>query len=319
MLGSDGPFVLYRKVGTSCNTLFACRSPTRHKCGGFSNKNCDLVGVPVAGDAAEPPAASSRQKNVDAVLAQDQRPLQGSENPRRGPMSGAAKMSIIVPALLVGSTTLFLLTRVMAAKQASARARVARQGKCKLDIHQILFTQSTIADIFRDGRPISDMIDALHSGFLKISDVPKIRVVRKHGQYFTLDHRRLYAFRRGLRDHSSHHHLIDVILESFKDPEIVKEFQLKCTTGNPHDITIEAGWMATWKPFMEEKPLFSKWVASTTKISQGVDIDDQELAASWGVKSRQVYLNLSAVSRSETARFCLRSSSCTAVLLPGPR
>ena len=90
------------------------------------------------------------------------------------------------------------------------------------------------------------------------ADVPRIRVVRKHGQYFTLDHRRLYAFRQALRGRASAGaQSIEVTLETFKDPAIVEEFTRKATTTNPHDIKIEKGWMASWKPFIESPNILS--------------------------------------------------------------
>lgn len=253
------------------------------KCGGYSNRNCELarvdpvtdeapVSIPDAAEVAPtrtPEDATSKKKGVAATG-----------------VSTAAKLAILIPFLAVASTTILLLARITTAKAAVAKAKAAKQTSVKLDIHQVLFTQATIADSFRDGRPVSAMVEALHDGSLRPADVPKIRVVRKHGQYFTLDHRRLYALRKGLRDHSSAHHLIPVTLESFKNLEIVDEFKRKCSTKNPHDITIERGWMATWKPFVQAA-VPPKRVDES--LDADADVDDEMLAKSWGIDKPQIY------------------------------
>ena len=49
---------------------------------------------------------------------------------------------------------------------------------------------------FRDGTSIDDLAEELRSGRIRPHDVPAIRVFERDGKLFTLDNRRLDAFRR---------------------------------------------------------------------------------------------------------------------------
>ena len=49
---------------------------------------------------------------------------------------------------------------------------------------------------FRDWTSIDDLAEELRSGRLRPHDVPAIRVFERDGKLFTLDNRRLEAFRR---------------------------------------------------------------------------------------------------------------------------
>ena len=61
------------------------------------------------------------------------------------------------------------------------------------DVH---FSQSSISYSFRDGTTIDELAQALKSGQVNPQDVPPLRLLEKNGVYFTLDNRRLEAFRR---------------------------------------------------------------------------------------------------------------------------
>ena len=78
--------------------------------------------------------------------------------------------------------------------------------------------------------------------------------MRKHGKYFTLDHRRLYAMREALGDRPKPQRTVSCVRETFADAAIVAEFKRKATTENPRGITLKSTWLADWKPFVEGTP-----------------------------------------------------------------
>src|SRR5437764_838381 len=65
---------------------------------------------------------------------------------------------------------------------------------------RIRFTQRSISFRFRDGRTIGDLADGLKSGTINPESVPPIRLFELNGKYYTLDNRRLEAFRRARVD-----------------------------------------------------------------------------------------------------------------------
>jgi hypothetical protein len=65
-----------------------------------------------------------------------------------------------------------------------------------MDPKRVRFSQGSISFRFRDGRTIADLAEALKSGQVQPEDVPPLRLVEKDGEYYTLDNRRLPAFRR---------------------------------------------------------------------------------------------------------------------------
>src|SRR5437660_115383 len=65
-----------------------------------------------------------------------------------------------------------------------------------MDPHSIRFSQSSISNRFRDGGTIDDLAAGLRSGSIRPEDVPPLRLIEREGCYFTLDNRRLEAFRR---------------------------------------------------------------------------------------------------------------------------
>jgi hypothetical protein len=65
-----------------------------------------------------------------------------------------------------------------------------------MDPNQVRFSQSSISFRFRDGGTIEDLAQGLRTGRIRSSDVPPLRLVERDGLLFTLDNRRLEAFRR---------------------------------------------------------------------------------------------------------------------------
>jgi hypothetical protein len=65
-----------------------------------------------------------------------------------------------------------------------------------MDPYDARFSQASIRRAFRDGRTIDDLAEDLRSGRLTPEDIPPIRLVERDGKLYTLDNRRLEAFRR---------------------------------------------------------------------------------------------------------------------------
>jgi hypothetical protein len=65
-----------------------------------------------------------------------------------------------------------------------------------LDPHEVRFSQDSIREEFQTGGTIEDLADALRSGRVLPETIPPIRVVQRHGLLYSLDNRRLEAFRK---------------------------------------------------------------------------------------------------------------------------
>jgi hypothetical protein len=65
-----------------------------------------------------------------------------------------------------------------------------------LSPQSIRFSQASIKATFQDGTSIDDLAEGLQSGRIRSYDVPAIRIFERDGKLFTLDNRRLEAFRR---------------------------------------------------------------------------------------------------------------------------
>jgi hypothetical protein len=65
-----------------------------------------------------------------------------------------------------------------------------------LNPQSIRFSQASIKATFRDGASLDDLAEELQSGRLRAHDVPAIRIFERDGKLFTLENRRLEAFRR---------------------------------------------------------------------------------------------------------------------------
>jgi hypothetical protein len=68
-----------------------------------------------------------------------------------------------------------------------------------MDVSSILFTQSTVLPKFGDGGSVHSAALGLREGQLKTTDFPCIRVVEVDGKFFSLDNRRLFVFKEGLK------------------------------------------------------------------------------------------------------------------------
>lgn len=60
----------------------------------------------------------------------------------------------------------------------------------------VRFSQSSIKSLFSDGRTIDELAEGLKDGTVEAADIPPIRLMEREGELFTLDNRRLEAFRR---------------------------------------------------------------------------------------------------------------------------
>ena len=65
-----------------------------------------------------------------------------------------------------------------------------------LNPQSIRFSQASIKATFQDGTSIDDLVAKLRDGRIRPQDIPAIRVFVRDGKLFTLDNRRLEAFRR---------------------------------------------------------------------------------------------------------------------------
>jgi len=81
-----------------------------------------------------------------------------------------------------------------ATKEAAAGLQAAEQRF--IDPKTVRFSQDSIKSSFKGGGSIDELTEGLRSGTIKPGDVPAIRVFERDGKLFTLDNRRLEAFRR---------------------------------------------------------------------------------------------------------------------------
>ncbi len=91
----------------------------------------------------------------------------------------------------------------------------------------IRYTQKEMSSYFKDTKkPVSETIEELKSGATKVSDIPTINVVENGGKYYSLDNRRLFAFKEaGVKE-------IPVNVRDLSDPKILEEFLRKFDTKN---------------------------------------------------------------------------------------
>lgn len=76
------------------------------------------------------------------------------------------------------------------------RQRKRLRRSVLVDLDDVRYTQQSINDVFSDGRPVRNMIADLLQDNLWVMEVPVIRVVQDEGVYWSLDNRRLYAFKQ---------------------------------------------------------------------------------------------------------------------------
>ena len=93
---------------------------------------------------------------------------------------------------------------------------------CTENPQNIRYTQDSIAKNFRDGRSVADMISGLKNGSISPNDVPPIRVFEMDGILYSLDNRRLYAFKQASMN--------KIRIRMVNKDEIAKELSDKFTT-----------------------------------------------------------------------------------------
>lgn len=102
-----------------------------------------------------------------------------------------------------------------------------------IDPKRIRTMQDNVGSRFRDGRSLEDTIDGLRRGTIKPEDIPPIRVGEINGEIFTLDHRRLVAFREAG---------IPINYIKASDDELTREASKKMKTiNNGLDVEIRKG------------------------------------------------------------------------------
>lgn len=81
------------------------------------------------------------------------------------------------------------------AKHIQKNAAVTRRSGV-IDPTSVNFTQDSIRSTFKDGGSLQDLVSGLKDGSINPSDIPAIRVFEVDGALFSLDNRRLHAFRK---------------------------------------------------------------------------------------------------------------------------
>lgn len=95
----------------------------------------------------------------------------------------------------------------------------------KVLVHNdIRFTQDSISSRFNENYSVEDMISDLRSGIRTLDDVEPIRVFQQNGKVYSLDNRRLYAFKKAEMKK------IRAIWVDPKNPEIAKLIASHFTT-----------------------------------------------------------------------------------------
>lgn len=82
-----------------------------------------------------------------------------------------------------------------AGKVKSVAIKAAQWLKGYRDPAKIRYSQDSIRTTFRDGRTVKELTEGLKSGKIKPEDIPPIRLVKKDGKWYSLDNRRLKAFK----------------------------------------------------------------------------------------------------------------------------
>ncbi|CAJ1338102.1 unnamed protein product [Effrenium voratum] len=95
-----------------------------------------------------------------------------------------------------------------------------------LPLGQILFSQSTIADNFRNGTKLSETIEKLQNCRKFMYDLPRISVVKHDGRNVSMDNRRLYCLQMAFADNT----LVPVKLFEDVDAYGAEDFSKKATS-----------------------------------------------------------------------------------------
>ncbi len=142
--------------------------------------------------AASTTEATDEVEKTASSGSRDSRPLV-SALPTSSGLSGSAGKQAVRSRAEDATATSGGLSLWMAENAAAERA----QGiATTIDPASVRFSQSSIDRNFGAGGSIGDLAASLRSGALKPNDIPPIRLVERDGHLFTLDNRRLEAFRR---------------------------------------------------------------------------------------------------------------------------
>ena len=129
------------------------------------------------------------------------------------------------------------------------------QKTCKMEVSKIRFTQQTVSPYFSDGiSKVETLAQQLARGEVSAKNIPFIRVVRHKNQLWSLDNRRLRAFKDGLVE------TIDVMMVDLKDTNIAKEFWDKLSSKS----ATESGIIR--KETLTNAQLFESPIYAFTKI-----------------------------------------------------
>lgn len=99
----------------------------------------------------------------------------------------------------------------------------AGQKDRQMAVSLVCFTQNTVLCAFSDGTSVADLTQKLASGAVYPGEIDPIRVVYHQSRFWSLDNRRLRAFK------DSHTSKVPVVVVDLKDPDIKREFWCKKT------------------------------------------------------------------------------------------
>jgi len=94
----------------------------------------------------------------------------------------------------------------LAAAELSVRKRLeaASEGD-RLDVllQQVNYSQESVKGLFRDGRPVAQMLQELQTGKKAVTEIPMISAVLWNGRVYSADNRRLWTFKNCGMPHDS--------------------------------------------------------------------------------------------------------------------
>ena len=116
------------------------------------------------------------------------------------PIAGAMVLEsggYLAPLFLKGGSALQNLGNWASSLFGSGKGNAGSQCAGKtIDPAIVRFSQDSINKNFGSGGSVDELATALQNGTTAVSEIPAIRLVERNGQLFTLDNRRLEAFRR---------------------------------------------------------------------------------------------------------------------------
>lgn len=160
-----------------------------------------------------------------------------------------------------------------------------------IDPYKIFFSQDSIARVFRNHQSVNETAKKLVGGELKPDDFPNIQVVRRSdGLHYTLDNRRLYAFRIARR----YRVILKVKVLVLKEEAFHgKKFTSK--NGGTAIFIRDATTYAHWKSAWNEYKLTSCGVRTQIRRTHAVT-QPQHLVTEVNKKPNQINATSSAAS-----------------------